>query len=320
VTKILFAIARHMGRNNWLFYLLSSFAAGKEKNPKFLPIYDIEGCLNLDSHTAFHDPMTYPSFGEDLINFKRLLRSAVKNREALSILKFGDGDYHFLKGEPVGSALPGRRALSRALTPGDLSAFNEFSRQSDLYLCEIYPENRDRFREIFGFEPSFPAEFAYGLLASRWLFREFPGKIGIIGADKKLDLIEELLNYRDYRDYLGLKGEVELVRVPQKFACDDYEAQLDRIREQLSRSTSDIFLVGIGHLKAIGIPQMPNFHRAVYLDVGSGIDALAGIVDIHRPYFGEWRNYRLPDKSRYREIDFLQGLDKNLVLLPKRKI
>ena len=50
---------------------------------------------------------------------------------------------------------------------------------------------------------------------------------------------------------------------------------------------------------------MKKYKNAVFYDVGSGIDALAGIIDFERPYMGNWTNYRLRDFD-YNKIDFLQ--------------
>ena len=48
---------------------------------------------------------------------------------------------------------------------------------------------------------------------------------------------------------------------------------------------------------------MKEYHPAVYLTVGCGIDAIAGVQDcIGRPYFGGWKNYRIKGYD-YSKID-----------------
>ena len=42
------------------------------------------------------------------------------------------------------------------------------------------------------------------------------------------------------------------------------------------------------------------------LDIGSGIDAIAGIIDKDRPYFNNWENFKLNQESFYKNIDYLQ--------------
>ena len=60
---------------------------------------------------------------------------------------------------------------------------------------------------------------------------------------------------------------------------------------------------------------LKKYKKAVYLDVGSSIDALAGIIEINRPYFGDWVNFQTR-KFDYRTLDFLnyQGQGKHKIL------
>ena len=50
--------------------------------------------------------------------------------------------------------------------------------------------------------------------------------------------------------------------------------------------------------------------------MGASIDALAGIIDVDRPYAGDWTNYQIDDVQLYKGIDFLayEGKGKHLVL------
>jgi len=52
-----------------------------------------------------------------------------------------------------------------------------------------------------------------------------------------------------------------------------------------------LFLVSVGHVKSGLLSELKLFRNAVFLDVGVGIDALAGIVNLSRPYFGDWQNF-----------------------------
>ena len=36
--------------------------------------------------------------------------------------------------------------------------------------------------------------------------------------------------------------------------------------------------------------------------VGCGIDAIAGLVDIRRPYFGNWKNFQIKNLSLYEKV------------------
>ena len=91
--------------------------------------------------------------------------------------------------------------------------------------------------------------------------------------------------------------------MPQKFACDDINATDEMVKEQLNNATSKIFIEGIGHAKQALLWKMKQYHPAVYLSVGSGICAVAGVQDcISRPYFADWKNYRIRDYD-YSKID-----------------
>jgi hypothetical protein len=183
-------------------------------------------------------------------------------------------------------------------------------------MCEIYPENRKKFkRALRGLEIDFPAEYVYALIANKWIFKEFTNEIGIIGADRKVDLIKELMKREEYQKYLGVSSFSDYIGIPQKFACDDLDLRLTDLKSKLENSTSKIFLMGVGHLKSGIISELRNFKDAIYLDVGSGIDALAGLIDKERPYFGSWINYRLRDDSLYEEIDYLQYKDSEIKFL-----
>ena len=71
--------------------------------------YNINGAFyNRDPSTQ----LNYPTFQEDLIKFKNLIIQLEKEKKGASFVHFGDGDYFFLKKKAVGSATPGKRALS----------------------------------------------------------------------------------------------------------------------------------------------------------------------------------------------------------------
>jgi hypothetical protein len=267
--------------------------------------YEISGSLNLNWNPIYLQKSNYPNFASELETFKRNLIEQIKSKKSVGYLKFGDGDYYFLKGLPVGSASPGKRALSHELTPDELFRFQKNALEVDHYLCEIDSENRKLFREIFKAEDPIPAEFVYGLTANHWL-TQLPCKIGIIGADKKVNVIRQLMQFVEYQDYLGLREFSDYVEVPQKFACDDLSTRIIELQKQIQNSQADLFLVGVGHLKSGIMAELTKMRNVVFLDIGSGIDALAGLIDSQRPYFGSWLNYRTKDESIYSEIDLLQ--------------
>jgi len=282
----------------------------------YLEKYKIEGTTNNDGNQCFGKEETYPKFKEELKEFKEKLSNLVDNKEGKTFYKFGDGDYYFLKAQSVGSAGIGKRALGKPYGQIDHKAFRDGAKLNDYYTCEIYPENRNLFSEVLqNIKINYPAEYGYGLVANKWFFKTFKGRIGIIGADSKIEIIKNLMNKKEYQEYLGLNKFNDYIKIPQKFACDDIDKTESMVEQQLKNSTSDIFLVGIGHVKSGLMHRLKKHKKAIYLDVGSGIDAIAGIIDIGRPYFGDWTNYKLRDYN-YSEVDYLAytGKGKHITL------
>ena len=282
----------------------------------YLDKYKIEGTINNDQNSCFHDETTYPKFQEELEEFKHLLIELVYLKEPKTFYKFGDGDYYFLNKIPTGSATPGRRALSKSYDDINHDAFVKGAQECDYYTCEIYPENRVNFIDVIQRIIDYPAEFGYGLVANKWLLKTFAGQIGLIGAGLKLNIIKNLMEAPQYQEYLGLEKFEDYISLPQKFACDDLDATEEMVASQLIKSTSKIFLMGMGHVKSGLIHRLSKYRNAVFLDVGASIDALAGIIDVDRPYAGDWTNYQIDDVQLYKGIDFLayEGKGKHLVL------
>lgn len=271
----------------------------------YLDQYKIQGTLNLDNHQCFHNFNTYPNFQNHLQNFKTHIRRLVDNKESATFYKFGDGDYRFLKKDAVGSAAPGNRALSKNYNEIGHERFIDNSSKCDYYTCEIYPENRNMFKTVINREIDYPAEYGYGLVANKWFFEVFNGRIGLLGASEKLYLIEELMQYKEYQEYLGLESFTDYIHFPQKYAADDIDLVEDFVGKQLQESKSDIFLLGIGHAKSGILHAFKKYKNAVYLDVGAGIDMIAGCINIRRPYAGDWVNFRINGYD-YSNIDYLR--------------
>ena len=278
-------------------------------------IYNIENTVNLDTNPCFNSENTYPDFQEDLSKFKTHLCTSVRHGESETFYKFGDGDYYFLTKQEVGSAKPGNRAISVSYDDINHLEFTEGATKNDYYTCEIYPENREMFKEVIGNQIDYPAEYGYGLVANKWFFKQFSGRIGLIGASEKLNLIQELMNYDEYKEYLGLNNFTDYIHYPQKYACDDINLVEEFIGNQLKESQSNIFLLGIGHSKSGILHKLKKYKDAVYMDVGAGIDNIAGCINIRRPYAGDWTNYRIKDYD-YSQIDYLRysGEGKEVIL------
>ena len=282
----------------------------------YLDEYKIEGTVNNDQNPCFHNPDTYPEFQKKLEEFKKLLVELVDNNESKTFYKFGDGDYYFLQKMPVGSATPGRRALSKSYESIGHERFVEGAQLCDYYTCEIYPENIAHYKEVIQRDIDFPAEYGYGLVTNKWLLQTFAGKIGLIGANTKMNIIQNVIEAPQYQEYLGLEKFEDYISLPQKFACDDLDATEKMVGEQLEKSTSKIFLMGMGHVKSGLIHRLKKYTDAVFFDVGASIDAIAGVIDTDRPYAGDWTNYQIDEQSLYSGVDLLayEGKGKHITL------
>ena len=264
--------------------------------------YDIEGCGNTDTNK---DKLYCENFNEGYEQFKDVLKEMVNENHSSTFYKFSDGEFLFMQGIENGGSTSARcRDTNIGATKLDLSPFREGVVKNDFYMVESYQGAHAYWNNTFPNKQfNVAAEWVYGLVANKWFFKEFKGKIGLIGAKEKLELIQELLEYEEYRNYLGIDKFEDYIQVPQRYACDDIKSTEKLIEEQLKNAKSKIFLEGIGHAKQALLWKMKQFHPAVYITVGSGICALAGVQDcIGRPYFANWKNYRIKGYD-YSKID-----------------
>jgi len=247
---------------------------------------------------------------QDYDSWKARISSIILKSENYVSLKFGDGDYYFLTKQEIGSAAPGKRAISIPYHQLDMSPYLWGLENADSVACESIRENLSHLSSIYSRKvPDFPAEYLYISIANRWLTQKFGDRLGIIGASNKIELIEELLQHEIYRDFIGIHEPIELIRIPQKFACDDLQKTVEVITNQIDPDKSKTYLMGVGHVKFGLVSSLKQFHNSQFLDIGSGVDALAGVIDIRRPYFAEWTNFRFSDISRYSQVDLLQASD-----------
>ena len=145
------------------------------------------------------------------------------------------------------------------------------------------------------------AEYLYGSIANKWFFENFK-KITIIGSETKLELIEELIKHQEYKDYLGIESFYDLIPIPQTGALSNSDKIYQKIKNKVKKSNPDIFLLGIGLAQNTLLHSLKEVSSAPLVSVGSGIDAIAGVIDIYRPYYGSWVNYRLNNSKIYKKI------------------
>jgi hypothetical protein len=150
----------------------------------------------------------------------------------------------------------------------------------------------------------YPLEAVYALVATKWVFRTFPNEIGIIANEEKIKIVNRLMENDEYRKYIGVESFCDYIPVPQIGAADDLFGLSKTVGEKIVKSKAKIFLVGVGSVKTGLLPLLKGYSDAIFIDVGCGIDALAGIVCQERPYFADWINYRMKNYD-YSKVDFM---------------
>ena len=315
------------------------------RHPKYSPKYQIFGCTD----TAQTPKLVLgKSFQERFLSLTKYIVSTVQTGGA-TILRVSDGEFYFLRKKAVGSATPGRRGsvlpysqidirpYRFGLFLNDKLSFNpELRFRAHLFWYFItHPisltrEFNRRFLKIGDWHgmsviktrhakalwenlvgPAIPHDAIYALVATRWIFRAFPNQIGLIGNEHKMKLAENLMTHKSYQQYLGMEKFTDYVGIPQKGAADRPDELAAAIGEQIKNSSAKIFLVGMGHAKTAVLHQLRRYTDAVIIDVGVGIDAIAGCVHYERPQFADWKNYRIKEYD-YASIDQMDYKENDL--------
>lgn len=227
-------------------------------------------------------------------------------KESYAIIRVGDGEANFLRGIVKGNTAT--RHFTKKGRP-DSSYLEQF--KNGLLKCDsIHVEmNKNRgsaFRKMYGcniFSP-IPLECIYALVASGKLSKS-KYRIGIIGADNKIEVIKKLFEHQEYRDYLGRSSFEHYISIPEKGSSNDVDKLFDLISGQLNNEI-DIYLVGIGISKMAVLSRFKERSNAVFIDVGCGVSAYAGLTSNERPYFADWVNFRLKNID-YSKIDVMDS-------------
>lgn len=294
---------------------------------------------NPGSLLSYKNPLLMRGTMQDrFMKLTATIARAVGQKKFFSLARFGDGDFFFLMRWAKGSAAVGRRGTTIPYAKIDTAWFRYWFLKNDYISQELQLGYRQKYvlyvllhsplwniyflkqflrgnrsswtllrrhyailwQSICG--SRYPFEAVYALVATRWLFRAYKNQIGLIGNEAKLDLIKQLMKHKAYRDYIGVDYFTDYIAIPQKGAADKPEELISKVGEEVTRSEAKIFLVGAGHAKTGLLARMAAYSDAVFIDIGTGVDALAGCISHERPYFAEWVNYRLKDYD-YSVID-----------------
>jgi len=262
-------------------------------------IYNIPGTTYLEPNKEYSDETIYPNFQENYILFKEILKREANQKINNTYYKFGDGDYLLFKNEKFGSTKPGVRDIKRSIKSLNIKEIQNAAHNHDKYFCEII--NFFMFNEVLNVKLDFPAEYLYASVANKWFFKNFK-KITLIGSETKLELISELMKFRQYREYLGVDNFHDLISIPQTGALSNSKKIYKKIKGSVQKSDPDIFLAGIGLSQNNLLLDIKKEINSPIVSIGSGIDAIAGVIDIYRPYFGSWINFRLKSSNIYKKI------------------
>lgn len=308
------------------------------------PWYIIWGARNSEKGAVrryrFGSWLTPESFQDAFRRLTKLILARSAQQLATTITRVSDGEFYFLRKKAVGSATPGKRGSLLPYSQIKMTGyqFGLFQNDAISYSPELpYRRHmlfylltrpfifnrrflgrlrrrdwrvleslgqylRSIWENITG--PRIPHEAIYSIVATKWIFRMFPNQIGLIGNEHKMKLIQELLKHREYRDYIGVDSFTDYISIPQKGAADYPDKLAAEIGAKLEKSKAKIFLVGMAHAKTAALWQLKNYSDAIFIDVGTGIDAIAGCVNQERPQFADWVNYRIKEYD-YSGIDQL---------------
>jgi hypothetical protein len=275
--------------------------------------YYLPGTSNKDREQLngreYNDPNFWPKFQDD---WKRFLE-IIKTNQNCVIMRIYDGELYFLQRKRIGN-IP-KRHCNQNLKHKDIEPFKQGVKDVD-YLCIQLNENfMNKFKTMFSRQIDFPMEFCYAIVINKWIFKQYPkGEIALIGGSEKMKIIQELMKRKEYRDYLGIEYFADYISVPERYASNDPEKILEELEHQIQNSKAKIFLYGIGIAKMAIAPYFRFIKEGTYIDIGSGMSALAGFASIDRPYHGNWINHRIKDYD-YNNTDKMDADSRNIKIL-----
>jgi hypothetical protein len=267
------------------------------KSTWVLPGYRISGCITYNHGDLVAMKLNYiPNnmFQNKFNELLNLIEDKLNTKSPFSVIRAGDGEAYFLRGKYIGNV--SRRHLTKSTSKINSKLWKERYLKNDL-LC--YDANRDLrllWIPIVGSDIKknyFPLHAVYALIATKKLFPIIQNrKVGLVGGQNKLKLIQNLFNFSEYRDYLNLSHVNSYIPVPEMGACNDPDRLLSDIISAAKANPCDIYLVATGIFKIYMMSVLRDELNCVVIDIGSGMDALAGVIPKDRQCFGSWINFK----------------------------
>lgn len=284
--------------------------------------YSIPGtvCLHTEQNSgAYLDKDFWPNFYKDIETFKNDLIEKVEKNVPYTVLRVSHSEFIALRagftGTPQGGNFKGRHSANNTVCPELFKRMLAAIHNADRVSTQIGYDFLEWMNEVANYsEPMYkcikrplyqivdiPMDVIYALVANKWFFKTFKNKIGIIGAGPKVEAIRELMKYPQYREYIGCDYFTDYICIPQRQALDSDVDEL--IEKELKNAKGKVFLIGAGVSKLKFYDKLKKSHNAVYIDVGHGIDMIAGHGDKYRPYCGDWVNYRVTHENTFGNVD-----------------
>lgn len=274
--------------------------------------YKLPGTTNIDKEQLngkeYNDPNFWPTFQQD---WNRFLDLITKNKNCV-IMRIYDGELYFLQRKRIGN-IPTRHC-NQNLKRKNLIPFKQGVNEVD-YLCiQLNQAIMNKYKTMFTRQIDFPMEFCYAIVINKWIFQQYPNEIALIGGSEKMKIIQKLMERKAYRDYLRVNSFTDYISVPERHASNDPDKILEQLEPQIKQSKAKVFLYGIGIAKLAIAPYLRFITPGTYIDIGSGMSALAGFASINRPYHGNWTNYRIKDFD-YKHTDHMDADSRNIKYL-----
>jgi len=163
---------------------------------------------------------------------------------------------------------------------------------------------------IAGHPQRFNFETIYASVANRAIFRIPSIRILLVGQTEKIIAVKSLMKDKRYREYLGIQDFCGYLGIPKIGAADNEDLILSDLKQICTKTSPDLILLGIGSAKLYVMPRIREFSTAVAIDIGAGVDALAGVISQDRPFFANWVNFK-SNNIDYDSMDLMDTMNDN---------
>jgi len=282
-----------------------------------LPGYRIKGCVTYNHRDLVAMKFNYIAprvFQEYYDNIVNEIEDSLKNNRPLSVIRSGDGEAYFLQEKYIGNIV--KRHLTTKNNNIDTDFWIRQYLKNDIITYDANLNLRRLWTPIVGkdvIKNYYPLHVVYALVANRDIFSIVKDKkIGLIGSKEKLNIISELMNHKQYRDYTKLSQIQSYIGIPTIGACDYPNKLLNDIIKKAAKNPCDIYFVAAGISKIYFMSELRDKLNCIVIDIGSGMDALAGIIPKDRQCFGKWVNYKIQRNGSDSGVDVLSTHSKRL--------